>query len=108
MVEAVKGIEYDIEVNGDVDYFAKALLAITNVKCMRDSGIMEVKTLQGTDRLIVTTLEEKQEEVEEFLSQFGKMEKSDIDIYELTDFDLEEGVKLPIGNSSSYFVSIED
>jgi len=63
-MELVKGFEYLVEGNEEINSFAKGILALVNVRSSREGIIHDFNTLEGTNKVRVVAYEE----IEDYLT----------------------------------------
>lgn len=75
----------------DVDKFAKGILMLVNAKSSRKGTVLDVKTLEGTNIVLVTSLTKIDKELESMMGYVRDVET--IDVYNLTYDDLTDSGK---------------
>lgn len=83
-MEIYKGKRITFEGNEDINEFAKSILKLTNAKC-NNYGVIDIKTILGTNLIIVTmTIEMHKNNEESLESMIGKiLETEEINLLEM-------------------------
>lgn len=82
-MEMLKGYEYQVDGHKDIVDFAKGILALTNAKCSRKGTIIDIKTIEGSNIVYVTTLMELDSEIKHFMGEI--LDKEEIQIMNIED-----------------------
>ena len=108
----LEGFEFRIEIN-EVSRFAECLLHFTNIKCHR-TGIFDIRTVEGTNYLIIVADNEYREQFINIGASYGVVDSiSPKSVFIFDDDDSESVAEIDINKALSddediYFVGIFD
>lgn len=105
-----KAFRYIAESKGNIDEFAKSILYLTNLKSSRGGTVLEVLTMDGTNRIIVVTEQEFDHDIEMVVGEIKDKDEIDVLIVDYDSLD-DEGQKLVSNNDNELlplFIKVED